>query len=424
MGGETIIPPTFTSEEEYSVDQDFSHPSLSSLNPTLLRDYLRMKAEDGKNESDRLFLEEFDKMGPQSSSPDFEAYHKRRQKVYKEVLQSYDQLRVRSMSLNEAKYKVLSYFPGIWIENVGGKKFSDYDVPKTTSLLLIGPKGCGKSSLVNKISRVFEDDNFAPERAQISYNPSVGDGTYYLQGYMIPRGSASFCLYDSRGLADGTSENINVIQNWMNNGVRHGEPVIRKSDDSSLRRRMKFKPRELGWKFCRPQMVNFVIFVVDAVSVLKSIEGHGVEDLLCLQMINEVFKHPCLSFKDDKPVVVITHGDLLSIADCVRARVYLGELLGIPPAKQIFDIPENHDPVTELTIVDMLRYSLEHADRNLPYKNWVMENVRKVPLFSWLCVLAMLLGFASGMACMRYLHMRHPRKSEFKIVWHTIRHIW
>ncbi|XP_012490894.1 uncharacterized protein LOC105803317 isoform X2 [Gossypium raimondii] len=418
MGGETIIPPTSTSEEEYSVDQDFPLPSLTSLNPTLLRDYLRMKAEDGKNESDRLFLEEFDKMGPQSSSPDFEAYHKRRQKVYKEVLQSYDQLRVRSKSLNEAKYKVLSYFPGTWIENVGGKKLSDYDVPKTTSLLLIGPKGCGKSSLVNKISRVLEDDNFAPERAQISYNPSVGDGTYYLQGYMIPRGSASFCLYDSRGLADGTSENINMIQNWMNNGVRHGEPVI------SLRRKMKFKPRELDWKFCRPQMVNFVIFVVDAVSVLKSIEGDGVEDLLCLQMISEVFKQPCLSFKDDKPVVVITHGDLLSIADRVRARVYLGELLGIPPAKQIFDIPENHDPVTELTIVDMLRYSLEHADRNLPYKNWVMENVRKVPLFSWLCVLAMLLGIASGMACMRYLHMRHPRESELNIVWHTIRHIW
>ena len=63
-----------------------------------------------------------------------------------------------------------SYAPGAWIENAGGMKLSDYDVPKTTSLLLIGPKGCGKSSLVNRISRVFEDDKFAPERAQISCN--------------------------------------------------------------------------------------------------------------------------------------------------------------------------------------------------------------------------------------------------------------
>lgn len=61
-----------------------------------------------------------------------------------------------------------SYYPGAWMEAAGGMKLSDYDVPKTTSLLVIGPKGSGKSSLVNRISRVFEDDKFAPDRAQVS----------------------------------------------------------------------------------------------------------------------------------------------------------------------------------------------------------------------------------------------------------------
>ncbi|WRX08446.1 hypothetical protein QQP08_000933 [Theobroma cacao] len=79
---------------------------------------------------------------------------------------------------------------------------------------------------------------------------------------------------------------------------------------------------------------------------------------------------PKYALLNDKPAVVITHGDLLSLADRARVRVHLGELLGIPPAKQIFDIPESDDPATALTIVDMLRYSLEHADRNLPRKNW------------------------------------------------------
>lgn len=42
---------------------------------------------------------------------------------------------------------------------------------------------------------------------------------------------------------------------------------------------------------------------------------------------------------DDKPLMVVTHGDLLSRNDRARVRVHLGELLGIPPTQQIFDIP-------------------------------------------------------------------------------------
>ena len=58
-------------------------------------------------------------------------------------------------------------------------------------------------------------------------NTSVGDGTYFLQEYMIPRGSTSFCLYDSRSLSDDSSANMEMLTHWMTIGVRHGELVIR-----------------------------------------------------------------------------------------------------------------------------------------------------------------------------------------------------
>lgn len=35
----------------------------------------------------------------------------------------------------------------------------------------------------------------------------------------------------------------------------------------------------------------------------------------------------------------MTHGDMLSREERARIRVFLGELLGVPPNKQIFDIP-------------------------------------------------------------------------------------
>ncbi|KAF2286750.1 hypothetical protein GH714_026789 [Hevea brasiliensis] len=267
-----------------------------------------------------------------------------------------------------------SYTPGEWIEKAGGMKLSDYNVPKTATLLLVGFKGSGKSSLVNRISKVFEDDKFAPERAQVSYNSSGGEGTYFLQEYMIPRGSSSICIYDTRSLSDDPSDNIAMLKRWITKGVRHGELIIRPSDNSSLRTRMKCKMLRSCSQSKEARMVNFVIFVVNGLAVLKSMDSDD-DGSKYIQMIATTFNCPYLSFKDDKPVVIITHGDLLSLSERARVRVQLGELLGIPPAKQIFDIPESCDPVTELTIVDMLRYSLEHADKNLPHKNWLAEKV-------------------------------------------------
>jgi len=390
-----------------------------------------MEAEGSSTKENNLMVELSGLFS--SSALDFEANRRRRNSAYREVLQSYDDLRVRSENLNGAKSKILSYVPGAWIGKVGGLQLTDYDVPKATSLLLVGPKGSGKSSLVNRISRVFEEDKFVSDRAQVSYT-SVGDGTYFLQEYMIPKSSMSFCLYDTRSLSDDSSENTEMLKRWLTKGVRHEDPVIRGSDSPSFRTSMKCKARWNGFLSREIRMVNFVIFVVNGISVLKSMDSNDDSDMKYIQTIAEAFSYPYLSFKDDKPVVVVTHGDLLSLSDRARVRVHLGELLGIPPAKQIFDIPESCDPVTELTIIDMLCFSLEHADKNLPRKNWIMNKVPTASLRA--CILLLVsLGIAIIAAYVFRAHIHHVRRAKFharphiaftnpEINWHAIRHLW
>ncbi|KAJ0110562.1 hypothetical protein Patl1_01540 [Pistacia atlantica] len=397
MGGDTI---TITPEESHD------SPQLSpSPTPSLLGNPPKQTGQ----------------LSP--ASLDFEADQRRRR--YTQVLLSYDELRTRLGSLREARNKILSYTPGAWIENARGKKLSDYDVPKTISFILIGPKGSGKSSLVNRISKVFEDDKFASERAQVTYNPSVGDGTYFLQEYMIPRDSNSFCLYDTRSLSDDSSDNINMIKHLdYQRSSSRGTCYQVKSDSSNLRNRMKCKARENGCQPGEVRMVNFCIFVVDGLAVLKSMEGCGVAEKQYNQIIKTVFNCPFLSFKDDKPVVIVTHGDLLPLTDRARIRIYLGELLGVPPVKQIFDIPENDDPENELVIVDMLRYCLEHADRNLLRKNSTRNKVFHLSILACIQVLIIVVGIAILSFKIHHVPIHRAPKSNPHVDWHAIRHLW
>ncbi|TQD87864.1 hypothetical protein C1H46_026567 [Malus baccata] len=380
-------------------EEDFLlHQDSSQLSSQILSDGLSVKDAVLDQQNGPVFRN-FGGLGSQNSSAslDFEA-DQRRENVYRKILQGYDDLRIRSKDLEEAKSKILSYRAGAWIDRVGSVKPRNYDVPKTTTLLLVGPKGSGKSSLVNRISKVFEGDEFASERAQVSYNSSVGDGTFFLHGYMIPRCSSSFCLYDTRSLSDNSLENMIILKHWMENGVRHGELVIRDSDSQSLRSTMMYKACDDGYLSSEIRNVNFVIFVVNGRSVLKSMESDEDAETRYTEMIASAFNSRYLAFKDDKPLLVVTHGDLLSLDERARVRVHLGELLGIPPTTQIFDIPESSDPVTELTIVDMIRYSLEHAEKNLPRR-------RKVDTLSLLpCMLLLIfLSIATNIWSMNHL---------------------
>lgn len=422
MGGDTLR----CFEDESSLDNEC--PEFPYHFPMLYRD-----DDESASGSNGFVYKGFDEMGHRmTSNPvEFDGSLRRRKSAYREIMKNYDELWVRRESLYQAKRQILSYTPGSWVSNAGGKKRSNYAIPKTTTLLLIGPKGSGKSSLVNRISRVFEDDKFASERAQVTYNPSSGEGTYFLQEYMIPRSCTSFCLFDTRSLSENFSDNDEMLEHWMTKGVRHGDLVVRDSDSSILKMALKWKAQQSGSSSSEIRKVNFVIFVVNGFSVLRAMNSDNVEAKRYIETVTMTYSCPYLSFKDDKPVIVVTHGDLLSLGDRARVRVYLGEKLGVPPAKQIFDIPENSDPSTELTIVDMIRYSLEYADKNLPCKEsreWVpkttfSEDGLCYKVFRTSILTSMFLAILLGIVCIAFpMHQSQKHEEPMlssSINWHS-----
>lgn len=66
------------------------------------------------------------------------------------------------------------------------------------------------------------------------------------------------------------------------------------SDGSSLNSRMKLNTRQ--GKLYERRTVNFVIFVVNGLSVLKCMDSNGVETQY-KQMVAGLFSSPFLSFK-------------------------------------------------------------------------------------------------------------------------------
>ncbi|XP_051152978.1 uncharacterized protein LOC127266679 [Andrographis paniculata] len=411
MGGDSFFLPTPPSADESLQGLNSPHESPNSSVSSRDEEHLNCESENDLGEVSSISA----------------AVERQRVKVYADVLGSYELLKSRTNRLGEAKSRILSYYPGSWDEKAGGEAPPEYLVPNITCLLLVGAVGSGKSSLVNKISRVLEDDVFASERAQVSYNSSNGEATYFLHEYSIPRGSGSFCLYDTRSLSDDSTENMKMVESWMKKGVRHGELITRKSDNKVLRARLKCKNRTTP-SFTKYRTVNFVIFVVNALSILEEMDGDAENKWQYSQMIATNFNNPLLSFKDDKPAVVITHGDLLPLSERVRIRVYLGELLGVSPTGQIFDIPGNDDPDTQLAIVEMLAYCLERADRNLSLKSpFFLKVLRCVSPDLIITVMFLLIAIILRHGFYRSRDptcpMHHPT-TGVEVEWRKIRHMW
>uniref|UniRef100_A0A804QDA4 ATP binding protein n=1 Tax=Zea mays TaxID=4577 RepID=A0A804QDA4_MAIZE len=166
----------------------------------------------------------------------------------------------------------------------------------------------------------------------------------FLREYPIPRNSSVVCIYDTRGWSNNLEKNFKMLHQWMTKGISHGETTMWDDDEGNKIGNMKPLGRQYSFLRYKIRKVNFVIFVVDGVAVLESMDdsNKGYTEIL-----RQTFMYPFLSIGDDKPVVVVTHGDRLLIQQRVHVQAELAELLDIP-AQQIYDIPVSMSEVEAL----------------------------------------------------------------------------
>lgn len=158
---------------------------------------------------------------------------------------------------------------------------------------------------------------------------------------MLCDGSQNICVYDSRGLSEvDTAEAQSILRCWLEKGVRHGQMVVRfvisrvlvlqifggnasvslldvstiltilvapsrPSDSSSTRYALECKARHGHHKISKKRNINFVIFVVNAVS-LNNIKK--TSDWASRMNLIKLYKSPFLSFTGDKiQLVCLVH---------------------------------------------------------------------------------------------------------------------
>ncbi|XP_019180049.1 PREDICTED: uncharacterized protein LOC109175267 [Ipomoea nil] len=282
--------------------------------------------------------------------------------------------------LDLLRHKLTSYQAGdLWVP-VGGIKKTDMDIPAVITLLLVGLTGSGKSSLVNFMYSVLGRSGLIPF-AQTSSQPTKFT-TMLLEEHNVLRSKKNgFCVYDTRGLdCHRMDEGMEDVWSWMSDGVRHNQPCCRGSDDD--REMMEYSMAgRCANKYCK-RRVNCVLVVADMEEAFKDFSSG---DLKHVEAIKMIFHSPSIRRSNEKPMLILTHGDILTAEERVETRLKLCESLGISETTGAYDIAclsesgipaEEGDPVSAFALTEAVYRSLLQSDRtHLPkrkFKDWVL----------------------------------------------------
>ncbi|XP_010038259.2 uncharacterized protein LOC104426797 [Eucalyptus grandis] len=285
--------------------------------------------------------------------------------------------------LDEVRQKLFLYRAGDFWVPTGGLSKEEMDIPATNTVLLTGFAGSGKSSLINLMYSVLGRAGLIPF-AQTSCGKSSNYTTMYLEEHNVVRSMRSgFCVYDSRGFDYGrVGEALEELSDWMTEGVHHNQLCSRPGDRASSDDESEFCPPRASAKFAK-RRVNCVMVVVNIAEVHEAMKAG---DLQPLRATKELFSAPALRKCNESPLLILTHGDLLTTEERIEARLQICECLGISESSGVYDLvclteygflAEEADPITAYTLAEAVYRALLISDRDHVPKN----NFR-----DWVCI--------------------------------------
>ncbi|GFZ13930.1 hypothetical protein Acr_24g0001200 [Actinidia rufa] len=228
-----------------------------------------------------------------------------------------------------------------------------------------------------------------PPLITVSVGGSSNYTTMYMEEHNVLRSMRNgFCMYDTRGFdCYEMSEGLEEVKAWVADGVRHYQLCSRPGDKEPCGGVALSMGSQLSSSRFAKRQVNCVMVVADLAEINK---GFKDGDLKRIEATRELFQCPSIRKSNENPILILTHGDMLSCEERINARLKIGIL------------PEESDPVTAFALTEAIYRALLQSDRtHLPkrkLKDWVLTFLSWI-MCSIAAFFAMLALFFSKLGC-------------------------